>query len=143
MSPHALLPVALLTALIGLSACSRPAAAEMTGDFETLSLALIENPACVFRQADAPDDDDAILFATYAGNLDHIAVVRFKSETIKLVPKEIPDMTVDTFDVTYEVIDYLNWQVQATATDGVGQLQLFQKGEPTSVVTLMRGSCAT
>lgn len=141
MSPHALLPVVLLSALTALSACSRPSAAEMTGNFETLSLALIENPACVFRLADAADDDDAILFATYAGNLDDIAVVRFKNETIKLVPKKVPDMTVDTFDVRYEVIDYLNWQVQATATDGVGQLQLFQKGEPTAVVTPMRGSC--
>jgi hypothetical protein len=141
MSPHLLFPIVVLSALTALSACSRPAPAEMTGDFETLSLATIENPGCVFHQADAADEDDAIVFATYAGNLDHIAVVRFKGETIKLVPKVIPDMTVDTFDVTYEVIDYLNWQVQATATDGVGQLQLIQRDEPTAVVTEMRGSC--
>lgn len=141
MNTHGLLPVVLI-ALTALSACSRPVAAEMSGDFETLSLSTIESPACVFHLADTPDNDDAILFATYAGNLDHIAVVRFKGETIKLVPKAIPDLSVDTFDVTYEVIDYLNWQVQATATDGVGQLQLIQKGVATAVVTPMRGSCS-
>lgn len=127
-------------ALVALSACSRPAV-ELTGDFETLSLATIEAPGCVFHQAEAPNDDDAILFATYLGNLDHIAVVRFKGETIKLVPKETPDLSSDTFDVTYEVIDYLNWQVRAESDNGVGQLQLIQKGEPTAIITPMSGSC--
>lgn len=131
-----------IVALVALSACSRPAT-ELTGDFETLSLATIDAPGCVFHTAEGLDDDNAILFVTYLGNLDHIAVVRFKGETIKLVPKEVPDMTTDTFDVTYEVIDYLNWQVQAVSEDGRGQLQLIQKGEPTAIITPMIGSCST
>lgn len=128
-------------ALVALSACSRPVT-ELAGDFETLSLATMEAPGCVFHTADAPDDDEAILFATYLGNLDHIAVVRFKGETIKLVPKEVPDLSSDTFDVTYEVIDYLNWQVRVVSEGGMGQLQLIQKGQPTAIITPMIGSCS-
>lgn len=142
MSQHAIVPLALITAMTVLSACSRPAI-DLTGTFETISLGTIEEPGCVFRQADATDDDEAVLFVTYDGNLDHIAVVRYKGETIKLVPKEVPDLTDDTFDVMYEVIDYLNWQVRAEVTDGIGQIQLLQKGEPTSILSSMVGSCVS
>jgi hypothetical protein len=141
MSMKATFPVAAMAVLTALSACSRPSPAELTGEFETLSLRTIEAPKCVFRAADRMDDDEAVIFATYDGNLDHIAVTRYKGETIKLVPKEVPDLSSDTFDVTYEVIDYLNWQVRATSVDGIGQLELIQRGEPTEVASLMIGSC--
>lgn len=141
MSMRATFTVAAMAALTALSACSRPSPAELTGEFETLSLGKIEAPKCVFRAADRMDDDEAVIFATYDGNLDHIAVTRYRGETIKLVPKEVPNLSSDTFDVTYEVIDYLNWQVRATAVDGIGQLQLIQSGEPTDVTSLMIGSC--
>jgi hypothetical protein len=126
MSMKATFPVAAMAVLTALSACSRPSPAELTGDFETLSLRTIEAPKCVFRAADRMDDDEAVIFATYDGNLDHIAVTRYKGETI---------------NVTYEVIDYLNWQVRATSVDGIGQLELIQRGEPTEVASLMIGSC--
>lgn len=141
MTMRALFPVATIAALIALSACSRPTATELTGTFETLSLATIEEPGCVFRAFETPEDDDAVVFATYEGNLDHIAVARFKGETIKLVPKDVPDISVDTFDVTYEVIDYLRWQVRASADNGIGELRLIQNGEQTDVVSAMIGGC--
>lgn len=143
MNIRALLPVAVIAGLTALSACSRPEPAEMKGTFETLSLATLEEPGCVFRAFETPEDDDAVVFATYAGNLDHIAVARFKGETIKLVPKEVPDLSVDTFDVTYEVIDYLRWQVRASVDNGIGELRLIQNGETTDVVSAMIGSCET
>ncbi|GHA82314.1 hypothetical protein GCM10009069_01810 [Algimonas arctica] len=142
MSLRALFPVATMAALVALSACNRPSG-DLTGTFETLLLATIENPGCVFRSAETPEDDEAVIFATYAGNLDYIAVTRFKGETIKLVPKEVPDMSTDTFDVTYEVIDYLRWQVRAVVDNGIGELRLIQNGEPTDIVSPMIGSCET
>ncbi|MGJ8559863.1 MAG: hypothetical protein ACSHX3_06470 [Litorimonas sp.] len=142
MNIRALLPVAVIAGLTALSACSRPTSAEMIGTFETLSLATIEKPGCVFRTAESAEgDDNAVVFATYEGNLDYIAVTRFKGETIKLVPKEVPDLSDDTFDVTYEVIDYLRWQVRASADNGIGELRLIQNGEETDVVSAMIGSC--
>jgi hypothetical protein len=144
MTHRALFPIAILASLVALSACSRPTPAEMTGAFETLSLATIEKPECVFRTAESAEgDDNAVVFATYKGNLDYIGVTRFKGETIKLVPKEVPDLSDDTFDVTYEVIDYLRWQVRAVVNNGIGELRLIQNGEETDVVSAMIGSCET
>lgn len=120
----------LVIALVALSACSRPTATVMTGTFETLSLGTIETPGCVFRANDTPQNSDEILFATYFGNLDHIAVARFKGETIKLVPKEVPDLTTDGLDITYEVIDYLKWQVRL-------QVEMI---EPTSRPPILSGT---
>ena len=125
-------------ALLSLAACTPPVD-DTPGVFETFDAALIADAGCRFSPVDG--GADALLFATYAGNPDHLAVAKFKGETLKLVPKEPQPMDADTFDITYEVIDYLRWQVRASAMDGVGELQLVRDGEPTDRRAAMTGSC--
>jgi hypothetical protein len=127
---------ALISALI-LVACN-PTVDDSLGVFEAIDPALLPDVACVFEPADG---SEGVLFATYKDNPDYLAVARYKSETIKLVPREEPVFEGDTFDVTYEVIDYLKWQVRAEAVNGEGGLTLIRDGVPTDITADMIGSC--
>ncbi|MEL7232337.1 MAG: hypothetical protein AAGJ85_07495 [Pseudomonadota bacterium] len=124
-------------AALALAACN-PTVDSSQGAFETIDEAVLQDVACVFRPADGTE---GVFFATYADNPDFLAVARYKNETIKLVPREVPVFDGDTFDITYEVIDYLKWQVRAEAVDGEGGLTLIQDGTATDITADMIGSC--
>ena len=127
-----------LIPLIALAACNPPVD-DTPGEFETFSASLIADAGCRF--APVGGDGDALLFATYADNPDHLAVAKFKGETLKLVPREPQPMDTDSFDILYEVVDYLKWQVRASSVDGVGELRLVRDGEATDRRVAMQGSC--
>lgn len=144
-----------------LVACNPPVD-ETPGAFETIPETTIADPDCLFRvgnsafeetqpdevQADAgiaeedvTIDPNGIVFATYRDNPDFLAVARFKGETIKLAPKEIPEFEGDTFDVTYDVIEYRKWQIRAVSQQGEGELRLIRNNVVTDVSIAMQGSC--
>ena len=127
----------LLISAAGFLAACNPPSNDEPGQFETIALSVIENPACVFT----PIDSEGVAFATYQDNPDFMAVARFGGETIKLVPREIPSFDGDTFDVTYDVIDYLKWQIRVTSDNGVGDMRLLQDGQPTEIALDITGSC--
>lgn len=128
----------LLLITAGLLVACNPSPDSGQGGFETIALDIIDSPNCVFTPV---GEDEGVAFATYADNLDNMAVARYKGETIKLVPKEVPTFDGNTFDVTYEVIDYLKWQVRARSDDGTGELQLIRDGEVTNITLPIEGSC--
>jgi hypothetical protein len=70
-----------------------------------------------------------------------MGVARFGGETIKLAPREIPTFDGNSFDVTYDVIDYLKWQIRVTSDDGVGSMRLIRDAQPTNVTLDITGSC--
>ena len=101
-----------LTLIFGaaLAACNPPVDAT-TGEFEEFSLDRVQPVGCVFTALGWGDPGMAV-FATREGDLDHMAYVRFKGETLKLVPREVPDFSGENIDVTYDVVDYLKWKVR-------------------------------
>jgi len=103
-----------LTAAIALCAC-QPPVDETLGAFEAFPVARVQPTECVFTAVDAADSEIA-LFVTRKDDLDHMGYARFKGETLKLVPREVPDLSGETIDVTYEVVDYLKWKVRVEAT---------------------------
>ncbi|MGB6230011.1 MAG: hypothetical protein WBF53_07780 [Litorimonas sp.] len=127
----------ILLGALALMACNPPTR-DGAGGFETISASVIDTPRCVFTPADG---SEGIAFATYRDNPDFMAVVRYKGETLKLVPREAPVFDGETFDITYEVIDYLKWQVRAVSEDGVGAIRLVRDGVETGTTLDMVGSC--
>jgi len=104
---------ALALTAMALCAC-QPPVDETQGAFETFPVARVQPTECVFTAVDAADAEMA-LFVTRKDDLDHMGYARFKGETLKLVPREVPDLSGETIDVTYEVIDYLKWKVRVQA----------------------------
>lgn len=104
----------LVITAAALCAC-QPPVDETQGAFETFPVARVQPTECVFKAVDAADTMMA-LFVTRKDDLDHMGYARFKGETLKLVPREVPDLSGETIDVTYEVVDYLKWKVRVEAT---------------------------
>ena len=123
----------------GLLVACNPPVNNAPGQFETIAFGTISNPDCVFTPV---GESDGVAFATYQDNPDYMAVARYKGETIKLVPREVPNFEGATFDVTYDVVDYLKWQIRVASEDGVGEMRLFQDGQPTEIAQQITGSCS-
>ena len=123
----------------GLLVACNPPVDRTQGQFETIAPGTISNPDCVFTPA---DDSEGVAFATYQDNPDHMAVARYKGETIKLVPREVPTFEADTFDVTYDVVNYLKWQIRVTSVNGVGEMRLLQDSQETDIAQQITGSCS-
>ena len=66
----------LLISAAGFLAACNPPSNDEPGQFETIALSVIENPACVFT----PIDSEGVAFATYQDNPDFMAVARFGGE---------------------------------------------------------------
>lgn len=117
------------------------------GSFEAFPMAQVDDAACVF----AAPEKDGILFAIVADDPDHLAYARFKGETLRLVPRVVPDFAGADIDVIYDVLDYPKWQVAASlqsakggaekGDDYSGSLSLLQNNEPTETTTTITGSC--
>lgn len=133
-----------LVGAIALVGCNPPVNND-PGQFETIPLATIENPACVFNpvidETVEATSSIEVAFATYQDNPDYMAVARYKGETLKLVPREVPSFDQNTFDVTYDVVDYLKWQIRVTSADGAGEMRLLQDGQPSDTALAIRGGC--
>ncbi len=125
---------------VALCAC-QPPVDETSGTFETFSVARVQPTECVFTPIGAPDSDEP-LFVTRKGDLNHMGYVRYKDETLKLLPRVVPNSSSATIDMSYDVIDYLKWTVRLEAArqdDGsyTGSLSL----AGTEVSANVTGSC--
>ena len=103
----------LICAAFGLTAC-QPPADDTPGVFEPFNAARVADAGCAFF-ADGTDSQDQYMFATRQGDPDHIALAQFKGELLKLVPPAVPSFDGGALDITYDVLDYLNWKVRLQA----------------------------
>ncbi|GLQ20171.1 hypothetical protein ACFFUB_03485 [Algimonas porphyrae] len=103
----------IIAAMAGLTAC-QPPADDTPGMFEPFAATRVADAACMFF-ADGDASQDQYMFATREDDVDHIAYVQFKGELLKLIPRDVPDFAGEPLDVTYDVLDYLNWKVRLQA----------------------------
>lgn len=101
----------------GLLAACNPPVSDAPGAFEGLMVERVQPAHCIFTAPDSTDTDQA-LFITRKDDPADMAYVRFKGETLKLVPETVPDFSGEALDVTYDVLDYLDWKVRVTAVRG-------------------------
>jgi hypothetical protein len=127
-----------------LAAC-QPTGDQTPAQFETFALDRVQPVGCAFVGSDMDFSEvGEVLFATRDGDPDFTAYARYGGETLRLMPRTTPAKADIRYDITYDVVDYLNWEIRVLADrrpDGLydGTMTLLGKDSEVSIIGRCNG----